>query len=116
MPHITIDYSAGLEDAFDSRGFAAELHPLIARTITTSAAACKTRLRRVEQTLFGEGAVDGSLIYVVIAIQPGRTPELRGQLTESVLALLDEHLKPADGHRIDTVVETRDLDLSYRRN
>ncbi|MFD6425881.1 5-carboxymethyl-2-hydroxymuconate Delta-isomerase [Streptomyces sp. NPDC060198] len=116
MPHITIDYSAGLEDAFDRRGFAAELHPLIARTITTSTAACKTRLRQVDETLVGEGAVDGSVVHVVIAIQPGRTPEVRAQLTESVLALLDEHLKPADGVRVDASVETRDLDLSYRRN
>ncbi|MFF7362995.1 5-carboxymethyl-2-hydroxymuconate Delta-isomerase [Streptomyces sp. NPDC008125] len=116
MPHITIDYSAGLEDAFDSRGFATELHPLIARTITTSAAACKTRLRRVDETLVGEQALDGSVVHVLIAIQPGRTPEVRAQLTESVLALLGEHLKPADGHRIDTSVETRDLDPSYRRN
>ncbi|WP_327175357.1 isomerase [Streptomyces sp. NBC_01335] len=116
MPHITIDYSAGLEDAFDSRGFAAELHPLIARTISTSTAACKTRIRRVEETLVGEGAVDGAVVHILIAIVAGRTPEVRAQLTESVLALLDEHLKPADGLRIDASVETRDLDASYRRN
>ncbi|MCX5396612.1 5-carboxymethyl-2-hydroxymuconate Delta-isomerase [Streptomyces sp. NBC_00102] len=116
MPHITIDYSAGLEDAFDRRGFAAELHPLIAETITTSASACKTRLRQVDETLVGEEAVDGSVIHIVIAIQPGRTPEVRGRLTEAVLALLGEHLKPADGLRVETSVETREIDPSYRRS
>lgn len=116
MPHIAIDYSAELDDAFDRRGFATELHPLIARTITTAASNCKTRLRRVDQTLMGEGAVDGAIVHIVIAIQPGRSQEVKARLTESVLALLAQHLKPADGIRVETSVETREMDASYRRS
>ncbi|WEH42171.1 5-carboxymethyl-2-hydroxymuconate Delta-isomerase [Streptomyces sp. NBC_01218] len=116
MPHITIDYSADLDDAFDRRGFAAELHPLVARTISTSAAACKTRLRRVGETLVGEEAADTPLVHITVALMPGRTPEVRALLTESVLALLAEHLKPADGIRVETSVETREIDPSYRKS
>ncbi|MEU1086485.1 isomerase, partial [Streptomyces sp. NPDC005892] len=43
MPQITVDYSAELDDAFDRRGFAGELHPLVARTISTAVGNCKTR-------------------------------------------------------------------------
>ncbi|MCM2414513.1 MULTISPECIES: isomerase [unclassified Streptomyces] len=115
MPQITVDYSAELDDTFDRAGFAGALHPLIAETVTTKIAACKTRFRRVEETVVADAPSGDAIVHVHIALLPGRTPEVRAKLTESVLELLAGHLRPAAGLTLHLSAETRDLDASYRK-
>lgn len=116
MPQITVDYSAGLDDTFDRAGFAAALHPLIAETVSTKIAACKTRFRRVEETVVADAPDGDAIVHIEIALLPGRTPGIRAQLTESVLELLAGHIRQADGPALHLSAETRDLDPSYRKN
>lgn len=52
---------------------------------------------------------------VAIAMLPGRTPEIKAQLTEAVIELLAGHLKPVDGLSVHASAEIRDLDASYRK-
>ncbi|MEE1807837.1 5-carboxymethyl-2-hydroxymuconate Delta-isomerase [Streptomyces sp. BE133] len=114
MPQITVDYSAELDDSFDRRGFALALHPLVAETVTTKIAGCKTRFRRIEEFVAGDAATGDAVLNISIALLPGRTDELKAQLTDSVLELLAAHLKPVDV-TVHASAETRDLDPSYRK-
>ncbi|MFF2330344.1 MULTISPECIES: 5-carboxymethyl-2-hydroxymuconate Delta-isomerase [unclassified Streptomyces] len=116
MPQITVDYSAELDDSFDRTGFALALHPLVAETVTTKIAACKTRFRRVEEFVAGDAATGDAVLHVSIALLPGRTEEIKAQLTESVLELLAAHLKPVDALTVHASAETRELDPSYRKH
>ncbi|WP_406097599.1 5-carboxymethyl-2-hydroxymuconate Delta-isomerase [Streptomyces sp. NBC_01013] len=115
MPQITVDYSAELDDTFDRSGFAGALHPLIAETVTTKIAACKTRFRRVEETVVADAPGGDALVHVDISLLPGRTPEVKARLTEAVRDLLTAHIRPADGLTLHLSAETRDLDPSYRK-
>lgn len=115
MPQITVDYSAELDDTFDRPGFAGALHPLIAETVTTKIAACKTRFRRVEETVVADAPGGDALVHVDISLLAGRTPEVKARLTESVLELLAAHLRQAAGLTLHLSVEARDLDPSYRK-
>ncbi|MER5277113.1 isomerase [Streptomyces sp. NPDC002809] len=116
MPQITVDYSAELDDTFDRSGFAGALHPLIAEKVTTKIAACKTRFRRIEETVVADAPGGDALVHVDISLLPGRTPEIRAGLTEAVLELLAGHIRPAAGLTLHLSAETRDLDPSYRKN
>ncbi|MGW1814639.1 5-carboxymethyl-2-hydroxymuconate Delta-isomerase [Streptomyces sp. NPDC002125] len=115
MPQITVDYSAELDDSFDRRGFALALHPLVAETVSTKTAACKTRFRRAETFVAGDAGTGDAVVNVAIAMLPGRTPEIKAQLTEAVIELLAGHLKPVDGLSVHASAEIRDLDASYRK-
>lgn len=115
MPQITVDYSAELDDTFDRSGFTGALHPLVAETVTTKIAACKTRFRRVEETVVADAPGGDALVHVEIALLAGRTPELKARLTESVLELLAAHVRPADGLTLHLSAEAHDLDPSYRK-
>ncbi|MFD9224614.1 5-carboxymethyl-2-hydroxymuconate Delta-isomerase [Streptomyces sp. NPDC060064] len=115
MPQITVDYSANLESSFDRRGFALALHPLIVETIDTELNACKTRFRRVDETVVAGGTPDDAVIHIGIALLPGRAPELKAQLSGVVLDLLAGHLKPAEGVVPVVSAEVRDLEASYRK-
>lgn len=115
MPQITVDYSKSLESSFDRRGFALALHPLIVKTVDTQLAACKSRFRRAEETVVAGGTSADALVHIGIALLPGRTPELKAQLSEMVLDLLAEYLRPAGGVTPLVSAEVRDLESSYRK-
>ncbi|MFI8004546.1 5-carboxymethyl-2-hydroxymuconate Delta-isomerase [Streptomyces sp. NPDC086010] len=115
MPQITVDYSAELDDGFDRRGFALALHPTVAETVTTKIPSCKTRFRRVEESVVGDSPAGDAIVHVEVALLAGRTPEVKEQLAEAILDLLARHLKPADGLVVHTSAETRDLDPSYAK-
>ncbi|MFC9246514.1 5-carboxymethyl-2-hydroxymuconate Delta-isomerase [Streptomyces sp. NPDC057136] len=116
MPQITVDYSAELDDTFDRRGFALALHPLVAETVTTKIPNCKTRFRRVEESFVGDAPDGDAIVHISIGLLSGRTSETKARLTESVLELLAGYLKTADDLVVHASAETRELDLSYRKN
>ncbi|HET6357337.1 isomerase [Streptomyces sp.] len=115
MPQITVDYSDSLESAFDRRSFALALHPLIVETIDTQLSACKTRFRRAVETVVAGGTPGDALVHIGIAVLPGRSPELKAQLSEAVLELLAGHLGHAEGIAPIISAEVRDLEPSYRK-
>lgn len=114
MPQITVDYSAELDDTFDRAGFTGALHPLIAETVSTKITACKTRFRRIEETVVADAPGGDALVHIEIALLAGRTPETKARLTESVLELLAARVRPTEGLALHLSAETRDLDPSYR--
>ncbi|GAA4922336.1 5-carboxymethyl-2-hydroxymuconate Delta-isomerase [Streptomyces coeruleoprunus] len=114
MPQITVDYSASLDEAFDPRGYARALHPVVVETVAARTAACKTRTRRTEDTVVGDGTGDDALVHVEIALLAGRTDEAKARLGEAAAALVRDFLKPVDGVTVHVSAEVRDLDASYR--
>ncbi|MBT2401463.1 5-carboxymethyl-2-hydroxymuconate Delta-isomerase [Streptomyces sp. ISL-100] len=116
MPQITVDYSEQLAGAFDRRGFALALHPLVVDIVDTQLAACKTRFRRVDETVVADAATGHTLVHIGIALLPGRAPELKAQLTTAVLDLVAQYVKPVDGTTGPHIsAEVRDLEASYRK-
>ncbi|OKK08223.1 isomerase [Streptomyces sp. CB03234] len=114
MPQITVDYSASLDEDFDRRGFALALHPLVVEAAGARLAACKTRTRRAEDTVIGDGTADDALVHVGVGLLAGRSDEVKARLTEAVLALVPEYIKPAEGRVLHISAEVEDLDASYR--
>ncbi|MFD5630312.1 5-carboxymethyl-2-hydroxymuconate Delta-isomerase [Streptomyces sp. NPDC127072] len=116
MPQITVDYSESLDAAFDRRGFALALHPVVVETAGARIEACKTRFRPTEDDVVGAEGDGHAIVHVTLALLAGRTEETKAQLTEAVLDLLRKHIEPADGvAKVHASAEVRDLDPSYRK-
>ncbi|MGW7355757.1 5-carboxymethyl-2-hydroxymuconate Delta-isomerase [Streptomyces sp. NPDC054802] len=115
MPQITVDYSQPVDPTFDRQGFARELHELVVRTVDTKLDACRTRSRRIEDTVLGAGSAEDAVVHIAIALLPGRSPELKAELSEAVLDLLAGRLEAAGGPMPILSAEVRDLETSYRR-
>ncbi|MFE5794515.1 5-carboxymethyl-2-hydroxymuconate Delta-isomerase [Streptomyces sp. NPDC056503] len=109
MPQITVDHSV----PFDRRGFALDLHGLVAETVHTSVGVCRTRFREVAEAVVGDGTTDAAVVNVEIALAFGRTDALKAHLAKVVLDLLSRHLKAVDGVRL--AVEVRDRESAYRK-
>lgn len=111
MPHITVDYSGRLDDAFDRLAFAKELDPLVV-TESRSAGVCKVFFRPAALTFVAGTVDDPPFAHVEIGLLPGRSEAQKAQLAEAVLTLLTRHVP----ERLSPVlsVEVRDLAASYR--
>ncbi|AYL35727.1 5-carboxymethyl-2-hydroxymuconate Delta-isomerase [Streptomyces fungicidicus] len=115
MPQITVDYSEGLADGFDRPAFARDLHTAVVEIAAAKAPACKTRFRRTEDITVGPETGGHALVHVHIAMLPGRTDETKARLTETVLELLRQYVKPSGDLLLHASAEVRDLDPSYRK-
>ncbi|MFI7386758.1 5-carboxymethyl-2-hydroxymuconate Delta-isomerase [Streptomyces sp. NPDC049813] len=112
MPLITVDHSADLDGRLDRAGLAGAVHQACVEQVAARVPACKSRFRRAEETVVGDGAEEASVLHVEIALLAGRTGEAKTGLSEAVLALLPAHVKAAEG--VHFSVEVRDLEPSYR--
>ncbi|GAA4787969.1 5-carboxymethyl-2-hydroxymuconate Delta-isomerase [Streptomyces ziwulingensis] len=115
MPQITVDYSAALADDFDRPAFARALHTAVAEIAAAKPPACKTQFRRTEDTVVGPDTEGHAVVHVTLGLLAGRTEETKAQLTEAVLDLLRQHVKPGDGLALHASAEVRDLAASYRK-
>jgi 5-carboxymethyl-2-hydroxymuconate isomerase len=113
MPHITVDYSESLTEAFDRPGFARELHPLTADIAKTAVGNCKTRFRRVDETFVADGAHESAVIHVQIALLPGRSDEVKSELTHAVLALLRTRVASVPDLTLYASVDVSELGPAY---
>ncbi|MBO1416331.1 5-carboxymethyl-2-hydroxymuconate Delta-isomerase [Streptomyces sp. FH025] len=117
MPQISVDYSAGLAGDFDRRGLGLAINRLAERTIDAKPESCKTVFRPSEELVVGTSGIAGDAqVYVEFQIFPGRTPEAKAALSEGVLALLAEHVRPKPGTRLFTAVNIAEIDREAYRN
>ncbi|WP_338898662.1 isomerase [Streptomyces sp. TG1A-60] len=115
MPQITVEYSAVLAGDFDRPAFAKALHEEVVRTAAAKPEACKTQFRATEDTTVGPDVAGHAIVHVTLGLLAGRTEDTRVTLTENVLGLLRQHVKPAAGLAFHASAEVRDLDPSYRK-
>ncbi|MFE5374570.1 5-carboxymethyl-2-hydroxymuconate Delta-isomerase [Streptomyces mirabilis] len=115
MPHIAVDYSGSLDNSFDRRNFSLALHPELVAIVDAGLPYCKSRFRRMEETVIGDGSADDAAVHVEIALRPkGRTQEAKARLAARVLELILDHLEDVPDRRVHISVEVRDLDSTYR--
>ncbi|MFE1049794.1 5-carboxymethyl-2-hydroxymuconate Delta-isomerase [Streptomyces olivaceus] len=116
MPQITVDYSAELADDFDRPAFARALHAGVVEIAAARPPACKTQFRRTEDTTVGHDTDGHAVVHVTLGLLAGRTEETKARLTEAVLELLRQYVKPSGGLALHASAEVRELDPSYRKS
>ncbi|WP_405580741.1 5-carboxymethyl-2-hydroxymuconate Delta-isomerase [Streptomyces sp. NBC_01190] len=110
MPHITVEYSDAVTDAFDRPAFAKDLHEALVTIAGGRAAGCKTRFVRLDETYLADGSPHHAMIHAELALFAGRPPEVKRELTGAVLALLRRHTAPTPALELQFSVDFRDLD------
>ena len=115
MPQITVDYSEQLADDFDRPGFGRALHAAVVEIAAARLPACKTQFRRCENTTFADETDGHAVVHVTLGLLAGRTDETKARLTEAVLELLRQYIKPTGELALHLTAEVRDLDASFRK-
>jgi 5-carboxymethyl-2-hydroxymuconate isomerase len=110
MPHINVEFSGSLAEAFDRPAFARDTHEALVTIAGGRPAGCKTRFVPLDETYIADGSDGYAMIHVRIGILSGRTAEVKRELNEAVLALVRKHTAPVPRVEVQMSVELRDLD------
>ncbi|MFI0809451.1 5-carboxymethyl-2-hydroxymuconate Delta-isomerase [Streptomyces echinatus] len=113
MPHLTIDCSAHLTGVLDAHSLVKELHRVVLEE-SGSAGVCKTLIRPAGTYIGDLSSGEAGFVHLEVGLMPGRPEEQKARLSESVLALLDGHLRSAGVREPAVSVEVRELAGSYR--
>jgi len=96
VPHFTLEVTdnidlpqAGYSDLF------AELHRVLVDTVGVDVGNCKSRAIRLDTYRVGEGDPKNGFVHLEVKIFDGRPVELRREVSERCLAVLDKRFSQA---------------------
>jgi 5-carboxymethyl-2-hydroxymuconate isomerase len=119
VPHITVEYSANLQEAVSIAKLVEDVHRAVLATGTFKLGAVRTRAERRDIFVVADGDPQNAFINVIARIGRGRPPEKRRGLAEAIMAVLDQEtatLAASRGLALSVYVEEIDEDGALRKN
>ena len=117
MPHLSFEYSAGLEALADLPAFAAAMRNAMVATGLFPLGGIRVRGHRADICLVADGG-SHHFVDVTVRLGAGRSIEARKAATEAIYAAAEAFLKPALADRSFALsIEMREIDpeLSIKR-
>lgn len=109
MPHLSLEYTAELEDCLDFRGIFLELHRVLVEELQVDSGNCKSRAIRRDRTLVGDGTVHSGFVHLGVLFFRGRTEEQKDRLGRRLLGVLLGRLGGSCVEGVQVTVELRDI-------
>ena len=108
MPHLIIEYTSNL-DTFDTASCLAATNKSLIESGHFQEADIKSRTVRVENFLVGLGSSQHAFIAARLYILPGRSEEVKQDLSARLVHALQQQLPSGTGLRTQISVETLDI-------
>jgi 5-carboxymethyl-2-hydroxymuconate isomerase len=119
MPHLTIEYSANLENQIDIPVLVETVHQAALKTGVFEVAAVRTRASRRDYYEIADGHHDNTFVAITVRVAPGRPPETRKRLGQEIFDAACEYLqKVYDTTPIGISLEVQEIDniAAFRKN
>ena len=119
MPHLTVEYSANLENQIDIQKLVETIHNAALKTGVFEVAAVRTRAARRDYYAIADGHRDNAFVAIVVRIAPGRPVETRKRLGQEIFDAACEFLqKTYDTTPIGISLEVQEVDntAAFRKN
>lgn len=109
MPHLHMEYTANLPQLDADKALLRFNHALVASG-QFSEFDIKSRALKVETFRVGTGLGERGFVHVKLALLSGRSPEIKKQLSQSLLAVLQELCEWPATVELQLAVEIVDID------
>ncbi|MFQ5649544.1 MAG: 5-carboxymethyl-2-hydroxymuconate Delta-isomerase [bacterium] len=86
MPHLTLEYTSNIHLEVDFQTLFLELHQVLERVGGIEIENCKSRARRVEEYLVGDGSGNQAFVHLEVRFLTGRPLELKRKIGEALLS------------------------------
>jgi 5-carboxymethyl-2-hydroxymuconate isomerase len=119
MPHLTVEYSANLENRIDILQLVETIHQAALKTGVFEVAAVRTRAARRDHYVIADGHRDNAFVAITVRVAPGRPPETRKRLGQEIFDAACEFLqKTYDTTPIGISLEVQEIDntAAFRKN
>ena len=104
MPHLTVEYSANLENQIDILQLVEKIHQAALKTGVFEVGAVRTRAAKRDYYVIADGHRDNTFVAIEVHIAPGRPAETRKRLGQEIFDAACEYL--------ETVYETSPIGIS----
>lgn len=119
VPHLTVEYSANIEDAIDVDALLDRLHETALATGVFPLGGIRVRAFRVERYRVADCDPANGYVHVTARVGHGRTRDVLARAGERIFAVLEDHLGglyEATPLAISFNIDELDPDLNYKRN
>lgn len=110
MPHLNLEYSDNLADLNVDLLLMRLNHTLVGSGQFADELDIKSRAQAFAQYRVGVAPAERAFAHVRLAILSGRSPQVKKQLSDSLLAVLHESIAARPGLDIQLCVEVLDID------
>ncbi|MFC3613248.1 5-carboxymethyl-2-hydroxymuconate isomerase [Lutimaribacter marinistellae] len=111
MPHITLDYSANMEDRTDLAGLCEALRRTASETGVFPLAGIRVRAMRADHVAMADGDTKHGYVDVSVRLRAGRDLDTRKAAVDALFETARSFLEPAmERHSIALSMEMRDID------
>ncbi|WP_065257655.1 5-carboxymethyl-2-hydroxymuconate Delta-isomerase [Pseudomonas bananamidigenes] len=110
MPHLHMEYTANLPQLNADVALIRLNNTLVASGQFAAEFDIKSRAVKVETFKVGTGMGERAFVHVKLALLSGRSPEIKKQLSQSLLAVLQELCEWPAGVEVQLCVELLDID------
>jgi 5-carboxymethyl-2-hydroxymuconate isomerase len=109
MPHLTLEYTANLS-ALDPARALEQLNQTLANCGHFNEADIKSRALKLEVFRVGTAPTPRAFAHAKLSLMPGRSPEVKRQIAEALLAGLQTVAVAASGTELQLCVELFEID------
>jgi len=110
MPHLHLEYTANLPELKADIALLRLNNALVASGHLASEPDIKSRALKFDTFRVGTGMGERGFVYVKLALLGGRSPEIKKQLSDSLLAVLQDLCQWPPEVSVQLCVEITDLD------
>lgn len=111
MPHLTLEYTANIEQELYFDDLFARLHQVLADVGGIPISNCKSRAVRLDDYYIASGGSRNAFVHLTIRFLEGRATELKQEISRSSLRVLDEYFASSSAELdLQTTVEMQDIE------
>ncbi|OOQ45901.1 5-carboxymethyl-2-hydroxymuconate isomerase [Pseudomonas fluorescens] len=110
MPHLDMEYTANLTDLNAEVALMRLNNTLVASGQFAAEFDIKSRAIRVEAFKVGTALAERAFVHVKLALLSGRSAQIKKQLSESLLAVVQDVCEWPSGVEVQLCVEILDID------
>ena len=111
MPHLSIEYSANVEDWTDLAALCDALRQAAVATGLSDAAGVRVRAVRCDAYSIADGKADRGFIDISVRLRGGRPLDTRKQATQRIFEAAESHLEQVlASHPLALSLEMREID------
>jgi 5-carboxymethyl-2-hydroxymuconate isomerase len=111
MPHLTLEYTAGLRPDVEFKGLFARMHDVLSDVAGIKKGNCKSRAIELDRYLVGDGTSGEGFLHLDVRFLEGRPAELKEEIGRRLLAVLKEGFESLfEEGDLQVTVEIRDIE------
>jgi len=109
MPQITLEYTDNIQIGFGFKDLFHQIHQILHEKAGISMGNCKSRALCLTDYLVGDGTGDNAFVHLSICIFEGRQQELKTDIGNALLRLLQQYFISEKASGMQITVEIQEI-------